>query len=68
MRVTVIANRRIKRPVKLSMYPLVLSSRLEKPDKPVRAVATAKRKMTIPTNVCHGRSVPLLDISAPGKQ
>lgn len=68
VRVTLIAYRMIKSPVKFSIYPSLLSGTKVEIAKPVSAVTTAKRKMTIPTNVCQGRSVSLAVFSALGKK
>jgi hypothetical protein len=69
VRVTLIAYRRIKSPVKFTMYPSLLSGAEPiKRANPVSAVTTATRKMTIPTNVCQGRSVALAVFFALGKK
>lgn len=70
MRLTLIAYRRIKSPMKFTIYASVLSRwpKILKRTNPVSAVNMAKRKMTMPANECHGSSFALVDFSAPGKQ
>lgn len=71
MRLTKAAKRKSKRPVKLTISASWLrnnSRNLKYSTKPVSAVPTARRKITSPINLCHGKSVALVDISAPGKK
>ncbi|GAU20429.1 hypothetical protein TSUD_12480 [Trifolium subterraneum] len=64
-------NRKSNRPVKFTISAswFLNSSRNPKYSiKPVSAVPTASKKITNPINLCHGRSVALVEASAPGKK
>ena len=71
MRVTLIAWRMIKRPVKFTIYPSEFSRSSKKMNvwvNPILTVNIAKKKMTMPRSMCHGRSAALAVHSAPGEQ
>ena len=63
MRVTLTANRKIRSLVKFRTSASWLRSRVKEMNistNPVSAVHIAKRKMSITTNPCHGRSIALV--------
>lgn len=70
-RLTKTANKNSKRPVKLTIsdsWFLKRSKNREYSTKPVSAVPTARKNITIPMNLCHGKNVAFAEDSAPGKK